>query len=447
MANIDANIKKGQYLKKTGADSYVHYHFDTDDSIVYLSDKIDGADGSGAAYAKDATLHDTLCALYTLASKGGQASTDLAALLAKVNAHIANTNNPHQVDKNDVKLGRVVNAPMDNTPTENSHNYVESGGVYAAVKNVDDKVGVVLDIANGQSHAWVFANVDGLKSGTLSNNQFISGYKVGDSIYIIAPDVSDFWISAVASTGTASTDDAIKTAKKGDTVVVKWASSYVSLTALESKRDLSGYVTTTTLNTKLNDYYKKKAIEDNYVPYKNAKNDVKLGDHILRVGDTTLINPVYTEISKGQIALSGRTLVGPSAIGRLVDITVNGITVDNTTFNYPDDTTSGTLATQEFVTDQGYQTSDQVDSLIRQTRLTFSGDVSGTGVINDPDIQLSLNNQKDLPDDDKYRTFSAVHVNKQGIVTSGAQQIVFAPNLNDNHLNDLAIGGVAIIDA
>ena len=446
MANIDTNIKKGQYLKKTGADSYVHYHFDTDDSIVYLSDKIDG-DGSGAAYAKDATLHDTLCALYTLASKGGQASTELAALSTLVEGHLNNTNNPHQVDKNDVKLGSVVNAPMDDEPTENSHNYVESGGVYAAVKNVDDKVGVVLNIANGQSHAWVFANVDGLKSGTLSDNQFISGYKVGDSIYIIALDVSDFWISAVASTGTASTDNAIKTAKKGDTVVVKWASSYVSLTALESKRDLSGYATTTALNTKLNDYYNKRAIEDNYVPYKNAKNDVKLGDHILRVGDTTLINPIYTEISKGQIALSGRTLVGPSAIGRLVDITVNGITVDNTTFNYPDDTTSGTLATQEFVTDQGYQTETQVDSLIRQTRLTFSGDVSGTGVINDPDIQLNLNDQEGLPDDDKYRTFSAVHVNKQGIVTSGCQQIVFASNLNDPTLNNLAINGVAIIDA
>lgn len=447
MATIGNNIKKGQYLKKTGADSYVHYHFDTDDSIVYLSDKIDGTDGSGAAYAKDAKLHDTLCALYTLASKGGQASTDLAALKQKVDAHIQNISNPHQVSKDDVKLGSVVNAPMDNTPTEGSNNYVKSGGVYTAVKNVDDKVGIVLDIANGQSHAWVFANIAGLKSGTLSSNQSISGYKVGDSIYIIAPDVSDFWISAIASTGTASTDNDISSAKKGNTVVVKWASSYVSLTALESKRDLHDYITTGTLNTKLEDYYNKKAIEDNYVPYKNAKDDVKLGDHSLRVGDTTLISPVYTEISKGHIALSDRTLLGPSAITRFVDITANGISVDNTRFNYPDDTTSGILATQKYVTDQGYQTETQVDSLINQTRLTFSGDVSGTGVINDPDISLYLNDQTKLPDKDEDRTFSAVHVNKQGIVTSGGQQIRFASTINDPILNDLVIGGVAIIDA
>lgn len=447
MATTENNIKKGKYLKKTGADSYVHYHFDTDDSIVYLSEKIDGTDGNGAAYAKDARLHDTLCALYTLASEGGQAATDLANLLTKVDAHIANKNNPHGVNKVDVKLGDVVNAPMDNTPTENSNHYVKSGGVYTAVKNVSDKADRAISIANGQSRAYVFADVARLRSGTLSSNQPISGYKVGDSIYIIAPDVSDFWISGGSSNGAASTDNAIKSAKKGDTVVVKWGSSYVSLTALESKRDLNGYLKTTEFNSALKNIYDKKTIEDNYVPYSGANNNVNLGDNTLRVGDTTLINPVYTEISKGQIALSGRTLVGPSAIGRLVDITVNGITVDNTTFNYPSDTTSGTLATREFVKGRGYQTETQVDTLIKRTSLTFGGDIIGGSLIGSQVIELSLNNQNDLPDKDDERTFSAVHVNKKGIVTSGAQQIVFAPNLEDPHLNNLAIGGVAIIDA
>lgn len=256
MATTENNIKKGQYLKKTGADSYVHYHFDTDDSIVYLSDKIDG-DGNGAAYAKDAKLHDTLCALYTLASEGGQAAANLVELVRIVGDHLNNTNNPHQVNKEDVKLGSVVNAPMDNTPIENSNNYVKSGGVYHAIKNVSARAEQAISIANGQSHAYVFADVAGLRSGTLSSNQPISGYKVGDSIYIIAPDVSDFWISGSASTGAASTTGEIQTAKKGKTIVVKWGSSYVSLTAFESKRDLKDYVTTGALNTKLNDYYNK----------------------------------------------------------------------------------------------------------------------------------------------------------------------------------------------
>ena len=139
MATI-TETKNGKYLKKADANSYIHYQFDTNDKIVYLSDKIDGADGSGAAYAKDATLHETLCALYTLASKGGQASTDLAALSALVEGHLNNTNNPHKVDKVDVKLGSVVNAPMDDAPTKNSPNYVTSGGVYTALQNYEKKM-------------------------------------------------------------------------------------------------------------------------------------------------------------------------------------------------------------------------------------------------------------------------------------------------------------------
>lgn len=451
MANSITSTKNGKYLKKTGAESYVHYQFDTNDSIVYLIDKLDkiegGGEGDSSHYAKGTTLHETLCALYTLASKGGQASTDLATLITTVHEHIENHNNPHQVSKDDVKLGSVVNAPMDNTPTEGSNNYVKSGGVYTAVKNVDDKVGIVLDIANGQSHAWVFANIAGLKSGTLSSNQSISGYKVGDSIYIIAPDVSDFWISAIASTGTASTDNDISSAKKGNTVIVKWGSSYVSLTALESKRDLSGYVTTSALDTKLKNYYNKRAIEDNYVPYSGAKDNVNLGDHTLTVSDGKTINPTQTIIDKGSITLSGSTIIPgmPGVTGQSVVLGLTEINVGGTKFKYPDDTTSGTLATKEFVTGKGYQTSGQVDTLIKQTQLTFGGDIIGGGHIGDQAIGLSLTDMADLPTADT--TFSAVKVNKKGRVTAGGQQIVFASTINDSALNNLVVGGVAIIDA
>ena len=429
--------KNGKYLKKTDINSYVHYQFDTNDGVVYLSEKIDGANGSGADYAKDATLHQALCALYTLASQGGQAATDLATLATLVNGHLNNANNPHKVNKSQVGLGSVVNAPMDNEPTKNSNNYVKSGGVYTAVKKVSDKADQAISIANGQSHAYVFADVNGLMAGTLSDNQFISGYKVSDSIYIIAPDVSDFWISAIASTGTASTDNAIKTAKKGDTVVVKWASSYVSLTALESKRDLSGYVTTGAFNSALKNIYDKTTTDEKYVPYSGAKDHVNLGDHTLTVSN----GAQTTEISKGHIVLRSST------IGSTVDIAANGITVNNSAFYaYPEGSTSP-LATVGFVTGQGYQTETQVDALIKRTSLSFGGDVFGKGNIVGQPIELSLNNQNDLPDKDEDRTFSAVHVNKKGIVTSGAQQIVFASTINDSALNKLVIGGVAIIDA
>lgn len=447
MANSITSTKNGKYLKKTGAESYVHYQFDTNDSIVYLSEKIDGENGSSADYAKDATLHRALSALYTLASKGGQASTDLATLITRVNAHINNVSNPHSVNKKQVGLGSVINAAMDNEPIAGSNNYVKSGGVYTAVKNVSDKADHAISIANGQSRAYVFADVTGLRSGTLSNNQSISGYKVGDSIYIISTDVSDFWISAIASTGAASTTGDIQTAKKGKTIVVKWGSAYVSLTAFESKRDLSGYVTTAALNSALGNFYDKTTIQRDYVPYSGATNPVNLGNNTLTVGDATVqANPINTKIAGGSITLNGLAKLGNTTtnVGRKVEINVTGITVDEEkTYKYPLGN-SGTLATEEFVAGK-YQTSDQVESLINQTRLTFSGDVSGTGLINDPDIQLDLTNMPNLPTTET--TFSAVKVNKKGRVVEGGQQIVFASNLEDPHLNNLVIGGVAIIDA
>ena len=443
MANntIDESIKKGQYLKKTGPNSYVHYHLDTDDSVVYLSEKIDGADGSGEAYAKDAKLHDALCALYTLASQGGQAAINLATLTTKVDEHIANKDNPHDVKPAQIGLGSVVNAPMDNTPTKNSNNYVKSGGVYTAIKNVSNKADQAISIANGQSHAYVFADVAGLRSGTLSSNQPISGYKVGDSIYIIAPDVSDFWISGGSSNGAASNANVINHAKKGDTVIVKWGSSYVSLTALESKRDLSGYATTSALDSALGNFYDKGTADGKYVPYSGAKYNVNLGDHILKVGDGKQINETSTVISKGQIELNGEIRAGDAFLGRTVDITIHGISVRNTRFNYPDDTTSGTLATQRFVTGRGYQTVSGVKSVIGTAIGATTGDVTFSGSV-DNGITATLSNTNITPG-----TYSALAVDAKGRATAGFQQIIFASNLDDPNLNKLAINGVAIIDA
>lgn len=442
MATIEKNIKKGQYLKKTDTDSYVHYHFDTDDSVVYLSEKIDGADGNGVAYAKDATLHDTLCALYTLASKGGQASTDLATLTQKVNAHITNKNNPHGVTKQQVGLGNVVNATMDNTPTENSDNYVKSGGVYTAIKNASNKADQAISIANGQSRAYVFANIAGLKSGTLSNNQPIqSGYKVGDSIYIIAPNVSDFWISGFASTGNASTDNDIQTAKKGQTIVVKWGAAYVSLTAFESKRDLNGYVTTSALSSALGNYYDKTTSDGKYVPYSGATKSVNLGDNTLTFSDGAQTNPTFTEISKGKIVLNGKITSGGAA--RRVEINCGGIRIDDRIYDYPEGIPSP-LATQGFVADatKEYQTADQVKNLINTGTVKLKGDVTGNGKVNDGGMNTTLSTTGITPG-----TYSALTVDAKGRATAGYQQIIFAPTIDDDHLNRLAIGGVAIIDA
>ena len=448
MANI-TDIKKGQYLKKTGADSYVHYHFDTDDSIVYLSDKIDGANGSGADYAKGVELHRTLSALFT-----------------KVDNHIKNVSNPHSVNKRQVGLGSVINAPMDDEPISGSNNYVKSGGVYTAFKNVSDKANSAYDLASGLSKAYVFGNASavyhGRVGGTVDSDGATAGtvidkdFKVGDSVYVKDTLINDFWISAKRKLVTDNTElpissiDDIKNATDGAEINVKWTIGreyyYVTLTAVETKANLDGYYDKNEID---NNYLTKGTIQEDYVPYSGATKPVNLGSNTLTVSDGKTINPTETIIDKGNITLSGSTIIPgmPGVIGQSVVLGLTEINVGGTKFKYPNDDTSGTLATQEFVAGK-YQTETQVNSLIDQTQLTFGGgDVSGTGNIGDQYISLYLNNQKDLPDKDEDRTFSAVHVNKKGIVTSGAQQIVFASTINDSALNNLVIGGVAIIDA
>ena len=235
MANtIDESIKKGQYLKKTGPNSYVHYHLDTDDSVVYLSAKIDGTDESGTAYAKDARLHDTLCALYTLASKGGQAATDLAELKQKVNkletkhtSDINAVNTTITTTRNDL-LGTISDTAGANT----------IHGANKAAKNAQNKANSAYDLASGLSKAYVFGNASavyhGRVGGTVDSDGATAGtvidkdFKVGDSVYVKDKLINDFWISAKRKlvnddTGLPiSSPDDIENATDGAEINVKW---------------------------------------------------------------------------------------------------------------------------------------------------------------------------------------------------------------------------------
>ena len=120
MANSINQTKKAKYTKKTNTEGvYELYHFETDDRQVLL----DGAVGDIPSGSK---LHDALTTIKETADTGGQGAKDLAT-------HIANKDNPHGVTREQVGLGSVVNAGMDETPTSGSNNYVKSGGVYTVV--------------------------------------------------------------------------------------------------------------------------------------------------------------------------------------------------------------------------------------------------------------------------------------------------------------------------
>ena len=443
MATVENNIKKGQYLKKTGADSYVHYHFDTDDSIVYLSDKIDGTDGSGAAYAKDARLHETLCALYTLASQGGQAATGLAELTQKVkDLEAKHTNDISAVNASIATTNSNLLGTTSDTAGANT-----IYGANKAAKNAQSKADSAYNLASGLSKAYVFGNASavyhGRVGGTVDSDGATAGtvidkdFKVGDSIYVKDKLINDFWISAKRKLTTNDTElpissiDDIKNATDGAEINVKWTIGreyyYVTLTAVETKANLDGYYDKDYIN---NNYLTKETIEKDYVPYSGATKPVKLGNNVLEVSD----GAQTTEISSGRIELRGTATSS-------VYINLRGIKVGDTIYDYPEGRSSP-LATEAFVTDQGYQTSDEVGALINAGTVKLKGDVTGNGKVNDTGITTTLSTTGIHPG-----TYSALAVDAKGRATAGFQQIRFASTINDPILNDLVIGGVAIIDA
>lgn len=458
MPNTITDTKSAQYLKKTGAETYVHYQFDTNDGIVYLSDKIDG-DGNGANYAKGVALHKTLSALYTLASKGGQASTDLATLTQKVNdleakhtSDINAVNTSIATTKSDL-LGKTSDTAGANTIY----------GANKAASNAQAKANSAYDLASGLSKAYVFGNASavyhGRVGGTVDSDGATAGtvidkdFKVGDSVYVKDTLINDFWISAKRKLATDDTElpissiDDIKNATNGAEINVKWTIGreyyYVTLTAVETKANLDGYYD----KNHIDNYYLTKAkIEELYVPYTGAKNNIAIGNHTITVGDTTVqANPMVTKIAGGDVTLIGlaklNTGTAVTNVGRKVIINATGIVVDESkTYPYPLGDSSP-LATEKFVTDKGYQTATDVSTAIGKGTVTLKGDVKGSGKVNG-EIVTALSNTGITAG-----TYSALTVDAKGRATAGGQQIVFASAIDDSALNNLVVGGVAIIDA
>lgn len=74
------------------------------------------------------------------------------AIEGKLDAHIANKNNPHEVTKAQIGLEKVENKELDTEVTEGSSNYVQSGAVYSAIKNATVGKGLVPDTRKIAGH-------------------------------------------------------------------------------------------------------------------------------------------------------------------------------------------------------------------------------------------------------------------------------------------------------
>lgn len=504
MANSISATKKGSYTKKTGADTYTKYHFETDTKQVILDEAI-------GELTKGSTLHDALASIKTTAEKGGQGATDLAT-------HVADKKNPHGVTKAQVGLGSVVNQGMDITPTSGSSKYVTSDGVFQAITYVQTQLQTNLEtvineaaiaqtaaatakskadsaysLASGKSASFVFTSVNLMMSGALPSGNAISGYKVGDNIYLSAKNVPDFWISNITNlSATVSTEAQITAAKDGQVVLVKWGNNYVSLIAVESKTDLSGYYTSAQVDSnfyKKSETYTKTQIDDKDTTIKNNVTelsagkqdivchfkltpndsdiskiiDIATGDSdtgtftfsasgndddfvrvvkngndfigIIYIADAKVTLPIYASYSSpdGLTAVYRGTAVGEFENGAII-AQILRVTAESYSISVRIKLTS--LKTAQDV--KNYTLNRFV---LKADSIAVTGDVTGTGS-QKSGINLALTNTGVTAG-----TYSAVTVDSKGRVTNGANSFVFATSLNDTKLNDLASGGIAIIDA
>lgn len=244
MANsVTSTAKKAKYTKKTGATAYQVYHLETDTNQVLIDEPLaTGESFGGGTIDKGTSLHEVLEEIINVADTGGQASEGLTT-------HKQDYNNPHKVTADQVGLGNVKNVGLDGSPVSGSTNYVTSGGVYNSVDAVkkiansaQSKADAAYDLANGRSKAIVFGSVSQLISGT----GVPTNYNVGDSVFITAAGVSDFWIAKIATqkvTGWEnSTESEIEIAKDGEKIYATWGSKYITLVAVETKTDLAPYI-------------------------------------------------------------------------------------------------------------------------------------------------------------------------------------------------------------
>ncbi len=100
-----------------------------------------------------AVNYDKLATALKNLINGKASSEDLTTLQNALTTHTSNTSNPHNVTKSQVNLGNVENKTMDNTPTQNSDNYVKSGGVYTSLLGKQPTLvsGTNIKTINGQS--------------------------------------------------------------------------------------------------------------------------------------------------------------------------------------------------------------------------------------------------------------------------------------------------------
>ena len=201
-------------------------------------------------------------------SRGIKAAID--AVQANLNAHTDFDNgntNPHQTTKGNVGLGSVENRPMDTVPTEDSVNYVTSGGVKTAINGVQSYLTAHKDASNPHHITKATVNLDKVVNARMdtapiaNSTNYISSGAVDAAIVEVKTllDNATAAINTTLSTKITQADipthlDAFSNERTKYITAEEIPSMYITEAELEAKKYLTAvpaeYITETELLAK-----------------------------------------------------------------------------------------------------------------------------------------------------------------------------------------------------
>lgn len=264
---------------------------------------------------------------------------------------------------------------------------------------LEDEISAIKDLASGRGKAFATTISDfykTLKSGFSSTDS--EHFHVGDQIYFEDTDVADFW---VVSFGIEDED----------------VFGAVDMTSEDTfKTDLTSTPSDTT--TGAGEIFR---IE---TPVKSTSG-TSSKNYLLKIAkfESGLDLSGYYDSSKVDEKID-------ELRGGKVTETIDGVILKDLTL--------------KSLNDKASSNTDAIDELKKKST-TFTGDVKQVSITNTGGtVTLTLKEDTLKPD---AGTYSAVTVNKKGLVTNASQMIVHASSISDtNTLSALAIGGIAIIE-
>lgn len=299
------------------------------------------------------------------------------------------------ITKANIGLGKVENRGVDTTPTANSTNYVESGGVYTAINEVtaiaegktktyviDTTVSLGSEYANKQLNINKTTSMAQTIVSIVQKLRTIDGYdvnlsdlRIGDIVLVLSDNVFDWWVSSVQ-------EEAV--------LFNTFEAEKVDLTDYATKTYADGVPTT------------------NKYEFTDNSNGSKFGKTVVE-GINDLYTSSHTNSSRIEIIAERISNIegGTTAVGKANQLTnARNISLSG------DATGSGSFDGSKDIT----ITTTIGDGKITTSKLADSGVTEGT--------------------------YSAVNVNAKGIVTKGANYIEYGTSSNNTPSENLVVGGL-----